>query len=41
MADGREVKMVGVSVAWWDGAGKVTVRNNDYGKVVESFERRS
>jgi len=37
MADGREVKMVGVSVAWWNEEGKI-VKNNDYAKVVEKFD---
>ena len=36
-ADGREVKMVGVSVSWWNGEGKI-VKNNDYTKVVETFD---
>jgi len=35
--DGRLVKMVGCSVAWWDEKGKV-VKNHDYAKTVESFE---
>lgn len=36
MADGRLMKMMGVSVTWWDEEGKI-VKNNDYSKVVESF----
>ncbi|KAE8451896.1 hypothetical protein EG329_002737 [Mollisiaceae sp. DMI_Dod_QoI] len=38
-ADGREIKMVGVSIAWWNGEGKV-YKNHDYAKGVESFEGR-
>ena len=37
MADGREMKMVGVSVTWWNEEGKI-VKNNDYAKIVEKFE---
>ncbi|OCK74129.1 hypothetical protein K432DRAFT_210440 [Lepidopterella palustris CBS 459.81] len=39
VADGRRVKMVGVSVSWWNAEEKI-VKNNDYSKVVESFEGR-
>jgi hypothetical protein len=39
MADGRLMKMIGVSVSWWDAEGKI-VKNHDYAKVVESFDGR-
>lgn len=40
VADGREVKMIGISVTWWNEDGTKIVKNNDYGKVVKSFEGR-
>lgn len=36
--DGRLVRMIGVGVTYWNEDGKI-VKNNDYGKVVESFEK--
>jgi hypothetical protein len=39
-ADGREIKMRGVSLTWWNEEGKI-IKNNDYGKVVESFDEKS
>jgi len=36
-ADGRLVKMIGISLTRWNEDGKI-VKNNDYGKVVKSFE---
>ncbi len=36
---GREIKMVGVSIAWWNEEGKVS-KNHDYAKGVGSFEGR-
>lgn len=36
--DGRLVKMIGVGVTYWNEEGKI-VKNNDYGKIVESFEK--
>ncbi|KUJ19955.1 uncharacterized protein LY89DRAFT_779830 [Mollisia scopiformis] len=38
-ADGREVRMVGVTIAWWNEEGMVW-KNHDYAKAVESFEGR-
>lgn len=39
MADGRLMKMIGVSVSWWNDEGKI-IKNHDYAKVVENFEGR-
>jgi hypothetical protein len=39
LADGREVKMIGVTVSWWNDEGKI-IKNHDYAKVVENFEGR-
>jgi hypothetical protein len=39
MADGRLMKMIGVSVSWWSDEGKI-IKNHDYAKVVENFEGR-
>ncbi len=39
MADGRLIKMIGVSVSWWNNDGKI-VKNHEYAKVVENFEGR-
>ncbi|KAI9734737.1 MAG: hypothetical protein M1818_006724 [Claussenomyces sp. TS43310] len=36
-ADGRRVKMIGISATWWNAENKI-VKNKDYGKVVPSFE---
>ncbi|KAF8865844.1 hypothetical protein BDZ45DRAFT_735784 [Acephala macrosclerotiorum] len=38
-ADGREIKMVGVSIAWWNEEGKM-YKNHEYTKAIESFEGR-
>ena len=34
MADGRSMRMVGVSLMWWNDEGKI-VKNHDYTKVVD------
>lgn len=39
MADGRLMKMIGVSLTWWNEEGMI-IKNHEYGKVVESFEGR-
>jgi hypothetical protein len=39
MADGRLMRIIGVSVSWWSDEGMI-VRNHDYARVVESFEGR-
>jgi len=39
MADGRLMRMIGVTVSWWNDEGKI-VKNHDYAKVVENFEGR-
>jgi len=36
VADGRLVKMIGVSVTWWNSDGKI-IKSNDYSKVVKDW----
>ncbi len=38
-AGGALLKMVGVSVSWWDAKDKI-VKNHDYAKLVENFDGR-
>jgi hypothetical protein len=37
VADGRLVKMIGVSLCWWNADDKI-VKQHDYTKVVKDFE---